>query len=168
MGATACPIRSPYLMMPSFLAISAVAILWPRGILFFTVMVMSSCLTTSPSARSARQTAILSRGSRIRTFLIRALPYRIPRHSKGATRDRYSRCLPSNIFTSPAVGATSIPRSYVRNRPMRRVENARTASNILLSSYLLGSALNCSMASLLQQLFGNRTVKSLVRWNFTE
>jgi hypothetical protein len=43
-----------------------------------------------------------------------------------------------------------------------------TASNILLSRYLAGSALNCSMAKRAQQLLENQAAKSLVRWNFTE
>jgi hypothetical protein len=44
----------------------------------------------------------------------------------------------------------------------------KRASNILLSNYLAGSALNCSMAKRAQQLLENQAAKSLVRWNFTE
>jgi lipopolysaccharide biosynthesis glycosyltransferase len=43
-----------------------------------------------------------------------------------------------------------------------------TASNILLSRYLVGGALNCSIAKRAHHLLENQAAKSLVRWNFTE
>jgi hypothetical protein len=43
-----------------------------------------------------------------------------------------------------------------------------TASNILLSRYLAGSALNCSIAKRAKQLLENQAAKSLLLWNFTE
>jgi len=51
---------------------------------------------------------------------------------------------------------------------VEREQLTETASNILLSRYLAGSALNCSIAKRAQQLLENQAAKSLVRWNFTE
>jgi hypothetical protein len=51
---------------------------------------------------------------------------------------------------------------------VEREQLPETASNILLSRYLAGSALNCSMAKRAKQLLENQAAKSLVRWNFTE
>jgi lipopolysaccharide biosynthesis glycosyltransferase len=51
---------------------------------------------------------------------------------------------------------------------VEREQLPETASNILLSRYLAGSALNCSIAKRAQQLLENQAAKSLVRWNFTE
>jgi len=51
---------------------------------------------------------------------------------------------------------------------VEREQLPETASNILLSRYLAGSALNCSIAKRAKQLLENQAAKSLVRWNFTE